>query len=53
MERWRTKDGYMCPLSTKLMIQLLHSKQLQPANFAAFGQTKALDKQVTFFFNLR
>ena len=49
MERWRTKDGYMCPLSKKLMIQLLHLKQLQPADFAAFGQTKALDEEVTFF----
>ena len=48
MERWRTKDGYMCPLSKKLMIKLLHLKQLQPADFAAFGQTKTLDEQVTF-----
>ena len=53
MERWRTKDGYMCPLSKKLMIKLLHLKQLQPADFAAFGQTKTLDEQVTFFLNFR
>ena len=39
----------MCPLSKKLMIKLLHLKQLQPADFAAFGQTKTLDEQVTFF----
>ena len=50
MERWRTKDGCMCPLLKKLMIKLLHLKQLQPADFAAFRQTKTLDEQVTFFF---
>ena len=49
-KQWRTKDGYMCPLSKKLIIKLLHLKQLQPADFAAFGQTKTLDEQVTFFF---
>ena len=49
MVRWRTKDGYMCPLSKKLMIKLLHLKQLQPADFAAFVQTKTLDEQEIFF----
>ena len=49
MVRWRTKDGYMCPLSKKLMIKLLHLKQLQPADFAAFVQTKTLDEQENFF----
>ena len=37
----------------KLMIKLLHLKQLQPADFAAFGQTKTLDEQETFFLNFR
>ena len=40
----------MCPLWKKLTIKLLHFKQVQPADFAAFGQRNTLDEQVPFFF---